>query len=363
MPARFGREPAPDNVAVFEPRRAPTFRRDAPGNVFLRALVARILADVFQTSASRVAEECWPSDRALFEIVEKATSAPAMTGVTGWAAELVQRVVADALEGLSPASAAAEIMADGLSVAFDGHGVISIPGFTASASNASFVAEGDPIPVRQLAAAPGTMNPYKIAVIAVLTREMVESSNAEALVTDAFVRSCGLALDAVFFGSGAATSAQPAGIRNGISAIATSNNSDSYAAAYEDITNLLNAVSAVAGNGKIALVMGAGRAASVGMRTAGVASNVKVYGSSAVGNDVIAIALNGIASALSPTPDVETAKAAQLVMDTAPPVVGTTAAMNKSMFQTDSLALKIRWPVTWLLRSSVAVAWLTPSWK
>jgi hypothetical protein len=36
-------------------------------------------------------------------------------------------------------------------LAFDGNGVISAPGFVASAANAGFVAEGQPIPVRQLA--------------------------------------------------------------------------------------------------------------------------------------------------------------------------------------------------------------------
>lgn len=350
--------------SAFGPLRAvPAFRRDEPGNVFLRLFAARVIADVRRASLRSVVDVYWPSDRVLGEIVEKATSAPAMTTVAGWAAELATRVVVDALDALSPASAAADVMADGLSVAFDGAGSISIPGFTAAAGSASFVAEGDPIPVRQLSAAPGTMLPYKLGVISVLTREMIESSNAEKLVGDAFVRSCGLALDAVFFGSGAATAAQPAGIRSGIAAITASNNSDSLAAAYEDINNVLNAVSAIAGNGNIGLAMSAGRAATVGMRTAHVASNVTIYGTSALTNDIVAIALNGLASALSPTPEIETSREAQLVMDTAPGPAGTTSFANKSMFQTDALALKVRWPVTWALRSPAAVAWVSPSWK
>src|SRR5262245_56163860 len=97
MSARFGREPAPDNVAVFENRRAPpTFRRDASGNVFLRFVTARVLADLNRTPIERVVEKCWPSDRVLGEIVERAAVAPAMTGVAGWAAELATRVVVDA---------------------------------------------------------------------------------------------------------------------------------------------------------------------------------------------------------------------------------------------------------------------------
>jgi hypothetical protein len=33
------------------------------------------------------------------------------------------------------------------------------------------------------------------------------------------------------------------------------------------------------------------------------------------------------------------------------------------LFQTDSIALKMRWPVTWALRDPRGVAWTTPNWK
>lgn len=333
------------------------FRRDLPGNSFLRYVAAHAIAQVHRTTPEAVAKRLWSSD-----VVTRAAVAPAMTTVTGWAAELAAKRVADALEALGPSSAAAACMEGGLNLTFEGDGIISIPGFIASASNASFVAEGDPIPVRQLAAVPGAMNPYKIAVISVLTREMTESSNAEALIGDAFVRSAGLALDAVFFGSAAATAAQPAGIRNGIATLTASNNSDAGYAANEDITALVNAVAAVAGNGPIAIVAGAGRAAFMNSRYQRDPTNVTFYGSSAVGADIIAIALSGLASALSPSPEIETSSGATLVMDTAPGAAGTMGP-ERSVFQTDSMALKVRWPVTWTLRSPLAVAWTTPTWK
>jgi hypothetical protein len=33
------------------------------------------------------------------------------------------------------------------------------------------------------------------------------------------------------------------------------------------------------------------------------------------------------------------------------------------MWQTATVALKMRWPVTWALRDPRGLAWLTPNWK
>jgi hypothetical protein len=74
------------------------------------------------------------------------------------------------------------------------------------------------------------------------------------------------------------------------------------------------------------------------------------------------IAAAGLVAALSADPNVESVSAATLVMDTAPGAAGTMGP-EKEMFQSDSLAVKVRWPVSWALRDSRAVAWLTPVWK
>jgi len=242
----------------------------------------------------------------------------------------------------------------------------------AGAGNASFVAEGAPIPVRQLTSAAVLMSPYKLAAISVLTREMIESGNAEQIIGDALVRSCGAALDVALFGSGAATSAQPAGLRNGIAALTASTSTDLWEAAMEDVVALINAVAAVGGAGPYSLVMSPGRAATFIGRIyrdrAQQAAPYDVHGSPAVGNDVLAIANAALVSAFSPDPDVETATAATLHMDSAPAdIVGTGGAVagpsQKSLFQTESVALKVRWPVSWALRNAAGVAWLTPVWK
>jgi hypothetical protein len=345
------------------------FRREpvAGGNLFTRSLTARTIASLRLSRAVDIAAEMWPNDRVLLQHLTRAVSNPAMTSVAGWAAELAHKRTADVLEALGPASGATDVLKQCLVLDWDGAGIISAPGFTASANNAGFVQEGQPIPVRQLSVGPAQLQPYKLASIAALTREMIESGNAEALISDALVRSTGVALDAVFFGSGAATAAQPAGIRNGIAASAASGNADAFGAFFEDMATLLNAVAPVAGKGPVVIVGSLGRIASASARFGSIKAEgddatIIPIASPAAGNDIIVIAPKALVAALSADPDVETASAATLVMDTAPGAAGTMGP-EKEMWQTESLAVKVRWPVSWALRNAAAVAWLTPAWK
>jgi hypothetical protein len=48
-------------------------------------------------------------------------------------------------------------------------------------------------------------------------------------------------------------------------------------------------------------------------------------------------------------------------MDNVPNIDPGSAAIHKSMFQSDALAIKLRWPVTWLIRDSRGFAWTTPT--
>jgi hypothetical protein len=346
------------------------FRREAreisnSGNLFTRSLTVRTIASLQRGRITEIAGQMYPNDRALEMLLTRAASAPAMTSVAGWAAELSHKVVIDTLDAMGAASGAADVMKQCLTLDWDGAGAISAPGFVASAANSGFVQEGQPIPVRQLADTAALLAPSKLASIAVLTREMIESSNAEKLIGDALVASSGLALDGVFFGSAAATAAQPAGIRNGIAASTPSASTDAFGAVFEDTLTLINAVSVVGGKGPYIIVGSPGRIMSYAMRTGSertIEQGLISIMSNAMGNDVMAIAPNTLVAALSADADVETANSATLVMDTAP-VTPDTTLPTKAMWQTDSLAVKVRWPVSWALRDPRGVAWLTPAWK
>jgi hypothetical protein len=334
-----------------------------PGNLFTRLITAKVLATLKRCRMWDVAAVMWPNDKMLqAALTLRAASTPAMTSVPGWAAELVQKIVADAVEALSSATCAVDVMRAGLVVSWDGYGAISVPALAASANGGGFVAEGLPIPVRQFSTAGVLINPHKAASISVLTREMIESSNAEALISDALVKSAAMAIDAVFFGAAAASAAAPAGIRNGIATLAASANADPFGAFFEDVSTLLNSVGQVGGRGPYYLISSVGRYGSMRTRFVTEDPNLSVLPSAAVGGDLVAVAAQAVAAAISIDPEIETVNAATLVMDTAPGDAGTMGP-ERSVWQTESVAVKVRWPVSWALRDPRGVAWLTPAWK
>jgi len=181
-----------------------------PGNLFWRGVVARAVAQTTRASLLETAARLWPSDGTL-HVVLRAASAPATLTTSPWAPDLGHKIVIDALEGMGPAAAGAQCLLQSLVLNFDRNAIISAPGLVAGAGNAGFVAEGAPIPVKQLASTAAQLTPFKLATIGVLTREMVESSNAEQLIGDVLIRSAAAALDVALFGSAAATAAAPAG--------------------------------------------------------------------------------------------------------------------------------------------------------
>ena len=340
----------------------------SPGNSFTRIVMVRALASVTRGSPAEIAGRLWPTDA----IVLRAVSAPAMTSVAGWAAELARKIVIDSLVGMGPSAAGAAVLRQSLVLTWDGNGLISVPGFVAGAGNAGFVAEGSPIPVRQLTAGAALLSPHKLAAIGVLTREMMESSNAEVLIGDTLMRSASAALDVALFGSAAATTAQPAGLRNGITALTASVNTDLGQAFYSDVSALINATAVVGAGGPYAFIGSPGLIAQMIMRfllqvdTVLDETNIIALGSVAMGNDLMCVATNGVVAALSPDPVIETANAGELHMNDTPLAIvngGAPAAPARSLFQTDSIALKMRWPVTWAVRDPRAVAWLTPTWR
>jgi len=335
------------------------------GNLCRRLLTVRTLASYRRANPLDVASRLWPNDRALTAvIVTRAASAPAMTSVAGWAQELAHKLVYDAVEALGAASAAAELMRSGLLVSWDGgYGTISVPAFVATANGASFVQEGQPIPVKQFGDTAVSLTPFKVASISVLTREMLESSNAERLIGDVLIRSAGLAMDAAFFDANPATAARPAGIRNGIATLVASTDTDSFGVFAADLSALVGAVGQVGGRGPFAIIGSAGKIASATVRFVSGNDDIPFYISGAVGNDLIAVAPQAIAGAVDPDPDVQTATAGSLVMDDTAPALPDTTQPQKGLFQSETIAIKVRWPVSWAVRDARGVAWLTPSWK
>ncbi|WP_157158110.1 MULTISPECIES: phage major capsid protein [Bradyrhizobium] len=291
----------------------------------------------------------------------KAATSPATTSSSNWAGSLASTAVADFVSVMGSASASAALLADGLELAFDGHNGILVPGMVAHPNNVSFVGEAAPIPVKALSLDGPTLSPRKFATIIPFTREI---STIEAIVRAVLLESLGLAFDAAMFSNSVGNSIRPPGLLLGITPIAHSTATSPQDAMIADIKALVSAVAPIAGNGEVVLVAATDQAVALRLRQSREVYPVLASAALAAGT-VIAIAPSGLASAIDPVPRFEIASEGALVMDDAAgqlSMVGTpnvVAAPARSLFQTDTLALRVILQISWGLRSSLAIAYMT----
>lgn len=332
-----------------------------PVNTFRRTLAARIIASVYGTTPSEVMAKLWPQDRITAEMIERAATTAATTFTPGWAAELAQRKIVDTLDALYQESAAAKLFARSTVLTFDDAGAISVPGFVMSFGNRGFVAEGQPIPVQMSGLTiPDQLKPTKAAGIVVLTREMIESSNAEKLIADVAIRMLGRAIDEILVDANPADQARPRGLRQGVAALTpVATAGSAWENAVADMGALADAVAPVAGAGDLAFIGSAGRALKANIYLQG-APGAEAFGSGAVINDFLCIATAGLIAAVS-DPSIESSRAATLHMDDTPNIDPGSAGRHSSMYQTDSVAIKMRMPVSWAVRDPRGFAWMTPT--
>jgi hypothetical protein len=263
----------------------------------------------------------------------------------------------DALVGMS---AGAALLQKGIQLSLDGLASVRIPGITPP--TVGFVGESMPIPayVETTSAGP-TLQPYKLAAMVALTNEFMAMSGAEGLIRQALIEAVGPALDAVLFSTNAATSAAPAGLRNGIAGLTPAAAGEKAQACVDDLQTLAAAIAPVAGNSNLAIVASVDAAVALRFRLVREDWPILVSGSLPA-KTVILVATNALVSTVNGPPEIEATRQAAYVPDTAPTDVvsspGVVASSFTSVFQTDKTALKLRWPISWSLRSSTALAWI-----
>jgi hypothetical protein len=233
----------------------------------VRAALAAAIAFRSNFAPVDVVYDRWPSDDGAGVILRRSASSPASM-VDPSDAALLTTLVADYLRSLGPISAAAQLIEQSLQLRFDGAAFISLPALVADASNAAWVDENMPIPVKQLSIAspPPMLLPKKLGVIALLSRELIEHSNAEVLISDVLRRSVGLGLDAAVLDSNPADTTRPAGIRYGTAALAASEAADPWQAMLQDVGAVAGAVSSVGGNMPVCIIAAPQRAMIIRLR-------------------------------------------------------------------------------------------------
>jgi hypothetical protein len=309
-------------------------------------------------SAGTILRRGWSEDRNA-DLVLKAASNPASLGVPGWAGVLSMQKPADFIGTLAPSSCGLSLLQRCLQFSWPtGVNSLLIPAIDVSPARTPWQQEGSPISnVMFTTSVSAPMTPAKIASITVLSREILEYSlpSAELMVRTALGESLGLSIDTALLGSAAATTTTPAGIFNGVAPLTASTNTIPSEAAVEDLSNVTAAVNAVSGNNPVTLVASFKQAASLRLRTD---ITDALPCSVLPANTVAAIASNGLASISDTVPEFTVTTEPSPYMDTVAQPIGGTGGTQKSMFQEDVVAIRIKHKLTWVLRHPAAVAWV-----
>lgn len=329
-----------------------------PGQVITRAAFAHALGSHIRRPAAEVAERLWPHNS-----VVKAAVGPATTTGAGWAAPLAITAVADYVSTLGTTSAAASLFANAIKVSLAGVGQVTLPRRTTppTANEVQWVAEGEPVPVVQIALTGGpTLTPKKLMAQVVGTNELFRSSAAESVFTELLRESVAFSLDAAVFSDLAATTARPAGLLQGTAALApTAGGGDT--AQRGDLEKLTAAI----GDNIDDVVFVAHPRQALSLRIRHPDFTVPVFGTRGVpAGTIVALDPRAVAFAFGTEPRFDASQETVIHSSDTPAQISTAGAPNSvsapslSMFQSDCTALKVLLPVTWALRSPGAAAWI-----
>jgi hypothetical protein len=274
----------------------------------------------------------------------------------------LQQIAMHFVASLVPVSAAAAVISRSLQLSFAGAAEIRVPSL--SLPHAAWLTEGGPVPVVQGTSSAGAvLDPFKLAAGVVLSGEMIRNSNAEAFVRQVLLESVGPTLDAALLSNAAAIAGvRPAGILNAISPLTATaaTSSTVYDAMFADLALIAAALAPVAGGGQPILV--AAPAQAVALMRAPREIMPVIPCAALAARSVIGLAPTAIATAIE-APRIESSSETLTHLNDAPTDIGlpgappSVAARTISLYQSDSIAMKIVLPVAWSRRSNAAIAW------
>jgi hypothetical protein len=221
-----------------------------------------------------------------------------------------------------------------------------------------------PLQVKQSALDVLVLTLKKIGVVTAFTNEALRGTipSVEQVVLAKLREDIATGLDAVLFGTAAASAAAPAGLRNSIAATAATVGADADVNFNTDMSAIVGAVAAVAGAQPILICAGPSTGRRIKQRIGAVRDpGFEVFISAGIAeNVVIAIASNALCSIIG-APELSRSSGATLVMEDTNPTdisTGAVSANVKSLFQTDASAVRLTLPITWGLRSASGLAWV-----
>lgn len=368
---------------------APTIARQPLGfpnaevrasDLIVRSAVCHFLAKATGKSIDRVLDDRYPGHEPT-AVVTKADATIATTTTSGWASQLVNTALAELMDLLSPFSVYPGLAARGIKVTFNNNqGAITIPAISTDAALAGgFVLEGDPIPVGRFTTTSTSLAPHKFGIITTMSKEAAKYTTPalEGVLRRSILRRTAITLDGLLLDATAGSTTRPAGLLNGVSAAASGYGGGDYTAVLADINALMAPFDTANAGRSMVLIMHPAQARKLAMMpgpdgTFGwadrfMAGFTVLTSTSATANRLIAVDAEDFATATGDTPEFDVSDQATLHMSDAPgelvTAAGTVNDPMRSLYQTNSLALRMILPITWKMRRSGMVQWIdTTTW-
>lgn len=340
---------------------------DLPAHkILIRAVAAHCVAVArgHGELPEQICRQYWPRDQASFDLLNKASVSPASTSVTGWSAELVASATASFVGALQDSAAARLIEASTL-FNLPRYATVHLPR-ASSTGTPQWVLEGAPIAVGQGVLTAPTLGPgKKVALVETCSREISEIGpvGAESMIEIILRDGAARVLDLSMLSATAATAAQPAGLFNSISPL-TATTGGGLNAVFGDLRSLVDAIVAAGGSSRVYFVASPGRTLALLGYMPTLAG--RIFASSYVpSGTLMAVDANSLCVLFGADPEIVVSKETLLHMeDTTPlPIASsgspnTVAAPVRSMFQSDTLAIRLVILTNWQLRVSGAAAWI-----
>lgn len=349
-------------------------------DLIVRSAVVHFLAKATGRSIDKVLDERYPGHEPT-AVVTKADATIATTTTSGWASQLVNTALAELMDLLSPFSVYPGLAARGIKVTFNNNqGAITIPAISTDAALAGgFVLEGDPIPVGRFTTTSTSLAPHKFAIITTMSKEAAKYTTPalEGVLRRSILRRTAITLDGLLLDATAGSTTRPAGLLNGVSAAASGYGGGDYQAVLADINSIMAPFDTANAGRSMVLIMHPAQARKLAMMpgpdgTFGwadrfMAGFTVLTSTSATANRLIAVDAEDFATATGDTPEFDVSDQATLHMSDAPgelvTAAGTVNDPMRSLFQTNSLALRMILPITWKMRRTGMVQWIdTTTW-
>lgn len=334
---------------------------------FIKYVSCLIASDGAPLTALRIYQDRYPRSVSI-DLITKATIAPGTTTDGTWAAPLVNlKPMTDAFVALARAASLVSQIPNLRKVPFNTRVAVQTGGGTYG-----WVGEAKPKPLTKLAFQTTSIGFTKVAGIIVLTEELAKLStpSAEALVEADMAAGVAAFIDAQFVDPtiAAVAGVNPASITNGVTPIAPTGTTG--AALVTDVKALIKAFRTAHGStANLVLLMHPNDAytlnAALGTPDANVAANgftgIPVVVSASVGAQIVALDPTSILYADDDGINISYSRETMLQLDSAPASPPDATTVYVSMFQTNSVALRVDRGCSWAKGRATAVATVGPT--